>query len=387
MESLDRDLWYLFSLNMAVGFATQLIQPLFPLYLESLNATELEIGFVIGLASIVATLFMLPSGALINRVGEKRMLLISVFLSAVPPVFIALNKNWLIATPFYVLFNMAFSFFIPSRMAIIEAKASASNRATLFGVMNLAWPIAGIIAPSLSGYLAENIGWDIQFYIASGIMGLSLIPTLLMKVETTTTSYAEGNNGGFLSLDRNYLVFLTLIFFLHMAMTTGQGVVNMVLPLYLKNQINLVPSSIGLFFTTSSAMTLITQIPSGWLADRYGRKRLIVACLLPIPVILVMWSMTQNWVMLLVLYATSFSLWSMTWPATIAILSDNLPRWLIGSAIGIRMTGVRFGYTIGPLIGGYLYSSVSPVSPFIASAAFYGLGIVISLLLKERKDG
>jgi len=386
MASLDRDLWYLFALNMAVGFSSQLIQPLFPLYLETLNATEVEIGFVIGLASIVATLFMVPSGILINRVGKKRMLVISVFLSMIPTVFIALIKNWLIVTPFFVLFNMAFSFFVPSRMAIIEEKANPTNRGTLFGIMNLAWPIAGIIAPSLSGYLAENIGWEIQFYLSAGIMCISLLPTLLMNVESTDINENNTTNGGFFSMFGKNISFFLVIFFLHMTMTTGQGAVNMVLPIYLKKQIELAPSSIGLFFTTSNAMTLITQIPSGWLADKYGRKKLIIACLLPIPPLLLSWSLSQNWIILLVLYATSYSLWSMTWPATIAILSDNLPRELIGSAIGVRMTGVRFGYTIGPLIGGYMYSSVSHISPFMASAGFYGLSIIISLLLKEKQS-
>ncbi|NIU82635.1 MAG: MFS transporter, partial [Candidatus Thorarchaeota archaeon] len=98
MAVLDRNLWYLFILNMAVGFSSQIIQPLFPLYLESLNASEVQIGLVIGLSSIIATLFMLPSGLLVTRLEKKRMLLISVLLSLAPPFFIASMKNWILVT-------------------------------------------------------------------------------------------------------------------------------------------------------------------------------------------------------------------------------------------------------------------------------------------------
>ncbi len=393
MAVLDRNLWYLFILNMAVGFSSQIIQPLFPLYLESLNASEVQIGLVIGLSSIIATLFMLPSGLLVTRLEKKRMLLISVLLSLAPPFFIASMKNWILVTPLFIMFNVAFAFFIPARMSLIEEKTTASNRATLFGIMNLAWPIAGIIAPSLSGYIAENWGWGISFYLASGVLTLSLLPVILLddkppSIPDTITQEKETDE--LYSITRpsltDYLPFFVLIFSLHFAMTMGQGNTNIALPLYLKNQISLAPSTIGLFFTASSALTLLTQIPSGWLADRYGRKRLVVLSLIPVPLLFFGWTLTTNWMILIVLYAVSFGLWSMTWPATIAVLSENIPKDLFSTGIGIRMTGARLGFTIGPLMGGYLYSSFSYTSPFIASGLCYAVAIMLALLLKEKRN-
>lgn len=85
MLDLDRNLWFLFALNIAVGFASQIVQPLFPLYLRSLNATEVEIGLVISAAGLAAMLLMLPSGILMDRIGKRKMLLVSVVLGAIPP--------------------------------------------------------------------------------------------------------------------------------------------------------------------------------------------------------------------------------------------------------------------------------------------------------------
>jgi MFS family permease len=278
-------------------------------------------------------------------------------------------------------------------MSLIEEKTTTSNRATLFGIMNLAWPIAGIIAPSLSGFIAENWGWGLSFYLASGVLIISLLPAFLLQDKPLINTDAltqEKDKEEFYTLTRpslkEYIPFFVLIFSLHFAMTMGQGTANMVLPLYLKNQILLSPSTIGLFFTASNALTLLTQIPSGWLADRYGRKRLVVISLIPVPILFFSWTITRNWNILLVLYAISFGLWSMTWPATIAVLSDNIPKDLFSTGIGIRMTGARLGFTIGPLIGGYLYSSYSHTSPFIASAICYSVAIVLALFLKEKKN-
>jgi MFS family permease len=387
MLGLNRNLWLLFALNMAIGFSNQLIGPLFPLYLENLGASEIEIGMVISTASIAATILMFPSGLLIDRVGKKRMLLASVVLSAVPLILMASVKNWLTVTPFYMLFNAAFSLFIPSRMAMIAESATQRNRATLFGMMNLAWPISGIIAPTLSGYIVEKYGWALPFYIASSIMAVSILPTLMLRERDDPMVVVTEEKRESSLRDPRYLRFMALFFAFHLAMTTGQGFVNTILPLFLKNEMALSTSTIGLFFTGSSVLTLITQYPSGWLADRYGRKKLILVCIAPIPILYGVWPFVGNWIVLLVLYSVSFGLWSMTWPASLALLSDFVPAELRGSAFGVRMTGVRLGFTIGPLFAGYLYSTMGGVAPFVAAAASFLLGITLALFLKESPNG
>ncbi len=181
MLGLKRDLWLLFALNIAIGFSAQFITPLFPLYLEGLGASEMEIGLVLSLASILATAMMIPSGLMMNRIGKKRTLLVSVMLAALPPLLISFLDDWRWVTPLYMIFGASFSFFIVSRMAMISESATPGNRATLFGVMNLAWPIGGLVAPTLSGFLVENFGWAPIFQVTTLIMAASLIPTLRLR--------------------------------------------------------------------------------------------------------------------------------------------------------------------------------------------------------------
>jgi predicted MFS family arabinose efflux permease len=42
------------------------------------------------------------------------------------------------------------------------------------------------------------------------------------------------------------------------------------------------------------------------------------------------------------------------------------------------------GSIVGPLLGGYLYSSLSPKSPFIAAALLFFIGIPLVYLIKEK---
>ena len=385
MLGLKRDLWLLFALNLAIGFSGQFITPLFPLYLEGLGASEMEIGLVLSLASILATAMMIPSGLLMNRIGKRRTLLVSVGLAVLPPLLISFLDDWRWVTPLYMIFSASFSFFIVSRMAMISESATPRNRATLFGVMNLAWPIGGLVAPTLSGFLVENFGWAPIFQVTTLIMAASLIPTLRLEEPAAPIEVEQVNAKRPSILDKEYLPFMTLIFLFHFLIGMMEGMIGTVLPLFLKNQIMISESLIGLFFTASSILILVLQIPSGRLADRYGRKRVLVLSLLPIPLLLGAWLFVDDWLVLLVLYAAASGLRSMTWPSSLALLADFIPSELMGSALGVRMMSMRLGSTVAPVLAVYLYSDVGYRSPFLASAALVALSIVIALAFKEAK--
>ncbi len=387
MLGLKRDLWLLFALNVAIGFSAQFITPLFPLYLEGLGASEMEIGLVLSLASILGTVLMLPSGLLMNRIGKRRTLLVSVMMAMLPPLFISFMDDWRWVTPLYMVFSGSFSFFIVSRMAMISENATPGNRATLFAVMNLTWPIGGIIAPTLSGFLVENFGWAPIFQLTALIMAVGLIPTLRMKDPVAPVKEEQVPAKRPSILDKKYLPFMTLIFLFQFLAGMVEGMIGTVLPLFLKNQIMISESLIGLFFTASSLLILVIQIPSGRLADRYGRKRVIVLSLLPIPLLLGGWMFVDDWRLLLVLYAAVSGLRSMTWPSSLALLADYIPSELMGSALGVRMTSMRLGNTVAPILAGYLYSSVGYRSPFLASAVLVALTIVVALAFKEARAG
>jgi MFS family permease len=104
-----------------------------------------------------------------------------------------------------------------------------------------------------------------------------------------------------------------------------------------------------------------------------------------IPLLLGAWLFVDDWLVLLVLYAAVSGFRSMTWPSSLAQLADFIPSELMGAALGVRMTSMRLGSTVAPVLAGYLYSGVGYRSPFLASAALVALLIVIALAFKEAR--
>ena len=384
MLRLNRNLCLLFAASIAAVVSIQLIQPLFPLFLDSLGASEMEISLVISLASLATTALMIPVGFLMERVGKKRMLLIGLLIWAATPVFIGSTRDWRLVAPLYMVYNLADVFVGPARMAMIAEYSTPGSQATVFGIMSMDWPVGGIVSPPLSGFLAERSGWQLPFQVAAIVMALSLVPALMLKDKGSGTKEKRVNASDIFR--REYLTSISLFFVFAFALSTGQSVVGTMLPIFLKNQMGLPLSSIGLFFTGSSVLSLLSLIPGGWLADRYGRKRVIMAFLLPIPLIFGAWVMVNDWAAMLVLYSLFAGCLSMMGSASLALVSDSFPSELMGAAFSVRMTGFRMGSIVGPLLGGYTYSALSPKSPFTAAGLLFLVGIPIVFLIKEKQN-
>lgn len=383
MPKLNRDLWLLFAAGFTGVISMQLIQPLFPLFLDSQGASEMEISLVISMASLATTVLMIPSGFLMERMGKKRMLLMGFLIWATVPVFMASARDWRTVAPLYMIYNLADVFVGPTRMALIAQYANPETQATVFGIMSMDWPIGGIVSPPLSGYLVERSGWYLSFQVAAVFMALATLPVLMLREEKQSGKMEEKVSVSAI-FQREYLSVILLFSAFSFALSTGQGVVGTMLPIFLKNQMDLPLSSIGLFFSCSSVLSLLSQVPGGWLADKYGRKRIILAFLMPIPLIFAAWVMVNDWMVMLGLYSLFAGCLSMMGSASLALLSDSFPSKLTGAAFSVRMTGFRMGSVVGPFLGGYLYSSLSPKSPFTAAALLFLVGIPIIYLIKEK---
>ena len=379
---LNRNLRYLFVLNFVFGFSVQLITPLFPLYLSDLGASAAENAAVISIGGLVSTVLMLPSGLLLNRIGKRVLLVGSNAVNLVSIYLMTYASTWQRAIPVFALYSASWAFFFPARMAMITANSETAKRASVFGIMNTSWPIAGVLSPVISGRLIESMGWNQVFLVGAAANVVGVLAGLSISRAGSDGKVQGG--GGFRELvGVEFLPVLTIFFVYGILISAALGAVNLIVPLYLDSRFGLSASRIGLFFTVQSLFTLVTQIPSGAVADRYGRKRTLVYFLAVIPLLLASWHFVDDWRMLLFLNSLAFGLWSMTWPSVLTLLSSSVPERLVGAAVGLNATGNRLGQTIGPVIAGYFYVNYAQTSPFLVASGIFLCAVLVALRIQE----
>ena len=376
----EKNLFLLFSAGLLIVIGLQLIQPLFPVYLQSINASEIEISLVISLSSIAGTALMLPSGYMMDRMGKKKMFLIGIFLWGFSTLLIAYAQNWGTVAFLYIFHGIADAFVGPARMAFISSASTQASEATVFGLMSLDWTIGGTIAPPISGLLSEKIGWQIPLIIASIMFFLGIIPIASIREEPTHVNPPDAQKSQNIGIP----FIPTFHYFMYNFLTnSAQSMVGIMLPLFLNNELKTSITSIGLFFTASNVIGSIVQVPGGLLADRYGRKKLIIMLLLPIPLLYGLWGIVDKWYAYLIIYVISKGLLNMISPASLAIVSEVFPQEQKGFAFGLVMAGIRLSSAAGPLLGGYLYGSVGPSSPFIGAGMIFLFSIPFIYFLRD----
>ncbi len=123
--------------------------------------------------------------------------------------------------------------------------------------------------------------------------------------------------------------------------------------LYLQDFLGASVTNIGVFSMISTAESLLFQLPGGLIADRYGRRRLILfgTVLRTFGPVLYLLAHSWEWVIPGAVIAGMTSLYM---PAFHAIIAESLPSERRGSGYGVYNTITRIPNIISPLIGGIL---------------------------------
>jgi MFS family permease len=226
------------------------------------------------------------------------------------------------------------------------------------------------------------MGWNLVFFVGAAASVLGIVAGF--GIERVETDESGSRGGGFRELLKGDAFPVLLTYFAYgTLMAVALGGVNLIIPLYLDSRFVLSASQIGLFFTAQSLVMLVTQIPSGALADRYGKRRTFLSLIVFIPFLLASWHFVGDWRFMLVLNSLAFGLWSMTWPALLSLLSNSVPSRLVGAAFGLNNTGNRFGQTIGPVIASYFFINYFQTAPFLVASMFCFISVLIAFKIKD----
>jgi MFS transporter, DHA1 family, multidrug resistance protein len=122
---------------------------------------------------------------------------------------------------------------------------------------------------------------------------------------------------------------------------------------YLKNELGASVTIIGFLSMIQTAERLIFQLPGGYLADKYGRKKIIIwgTALRTISPTIYFFAPNWRWIVPAVIFNGMTSLYM---PAFTAIIADSLPEESRGTGYGAYNMITSIPNIISPAIGGYV---------------------------------
>ena len=128
-----------------------------------------------------------------------------------------------------------------------------------------------------------------------------------------------------------------------------------------------------------------SQLPAGWLADRFGPRILITTGICGVAATGILIGLSQNYAMLLIFLVLMGVLGGGYHPASTTMISAAIEAKSRGRALGFHMAGGGASYFLAPLIAAGIAAAWGWRGPFIALAIpSIAFGILLHVLLGRR---
>jgi MFS family permease len=167
---------------------------------------------------------------------------------------------------------------------------------------------------------------------------------------------------------------------------TGIGMIVPVRVLYAQSR----GASLAIISAMASAYLIsnfAAQYPSGWMADRWGRKRVMFGGLIAQAALTGAYLFINDPILFVVLRFVEGIAGATTLPPARALIADTVSPENRGEAYGLFNAFFNFGFLLGPAIGG-LIASTGYASAFIGAVFFRVAAIFLVLfLIKEERQG
>jgi len=163
----------------------------------------------------------------------------------------------------------------------------------------------------------------------------------------------------------------------------GDGLYSYLLPVYMRETLGASPVQIGILYAVTNLFAALTLLLAGMLADRYDRKKIMIAgwlAWLPAPLI---FSFARNWLQMLPgMVMWGFWLGSPTTTAYVITAADKQKLTLAFTTIS---AGWSMGYIFSPAVGGYLSGTMGMQFVFYLAFIFYALASLTLLFIRSQR--
>jgi len=385
-----------FNVNMVrrsvENFANSLVQQYQSIYLISLGANSVQVGLVNSLAGVGSALTALPAGWAIDRYGLKKTFMFGAIFMAIGSLLFGLATSWLWTIPAMFIFTLAARVNQTSCPVVCGSSLVNEDRAVGMQLCDSLAAISGIIAPivgaaiiaSAGGMTAEGI--RPIFYLQLVVLAVEMA-IIVVKFTNPKRRAGVTTRMGMIEGVKEVLAKGVAVkrFLLYQSILTVPFYLNAIyIPLYAAEVKKADAFTLGGMATAALLVPLILSIPSGKLADMWGRKRVVYMCLPLYCLSLVLLALAPEGNSAMLIAAGVFQGFYMLGMVTgNAIRAEIVPISLLGSWGGLL--GL-FGGIVGiivPITAGYIWTVINPLSVLVL---LIGSTIVAGMILTTMPE-
>ena len=356
--------------------------PLLPMIRDEINASYSQISIFLATLGIVRLLFAYPSGLLTDRFNQKYLLLFSGALCVGGLLLMSYAQSFTQLIVSRVLIGLSSIICNITILALIAHLAGSQRKGVMISMNNVVHNAGGIVSPALAGFVATWYSWRVSFWVVAGLILFSMamiaaffkvenIPkqpkAKLNKPDQNTKPF---KNARFL-ISRLLPIFAAAFFvFFYRAYLR-----HTILPFFGKDVFHISVDKLGIYFSLTALIAMISLTVLGYLSDRLGRKIIFLPAIF-LSAIAALFLLLPESLNPLLLCCVFIGLSAIINSMPNILISDLVHPDIFGRVLGLNRMFADSGYFLGTLSAGIMLDQFGFRIPVYWIAGYAGVMLV-----------
>jgi len=386
-RDLPREVAILTAVSFTVALGYGIVAPDIPAFARHFGVSTAEAAGVISAFALMRIVGALPAGRLVDRLGEPVVMAAGIAIVAVSSIVAGFSRSFTELVILRGAGGLGSAMFGVSAQTLLLVSVPSEQRGRASGLFAAGFLVGGISGPALGGLIAA---WSMRApFIIYGCM--LIVPAVIAVAVLRDGPHQRGAAGRpavrtFAGIahalkDRAYRAAAAANLADGFA---AMGVRSAIVPLFVRDVLHRSAIWTGIGFGVVAVLNAATLFPAGRLADRLGRRPVVVTgCLVS----------AGGMVMLALVPGLGGYLAALAVFGFGSGLLDVGPAAMIGDILGgqggtvvasYQMAG-DIGTVSGPVAAGYLVDVASYGAAFGLAGAVLGLAAVLGIFAPETR--
>lgn len=360
-----------------IGFG--IVVPILPFYAEKYGANATVLGLLLMSFAAMQFLFSPIWGRLSDRIGRKKVLLLTMAGSVGGLLILGLANSLALLFAGRILSGI-FGANISVASAYVTDVTTPENRAKGMGMIGAAFGIGFILGPALGGALSVY-GYHVPILTAAGLSAVNVVYALFRLGESETPSQGRRQVGLGEVLRIPLVQRLCAINFLF---TLGVNQLESIFAFFMADRFHYDARQVA--YILAMMALIMVAIQGGMikrLVMRFGEKRLLTMGSVCLAVAFFFVPEAQSVGLLLVPLAVSAIGRGISQPSLMSLVSRGGDESLHGSVMGTFQASASLARVAGPVLAGLLYDR-NQAFPFFLACGLLGAVFLLSLNIPVR---
>jgi MFS family permease len=383
---LPSEVWVLVTANVVIALGYGVVAPVLPQYARNFGVSIAAATFVITAFALMRLCAAPASGLLVQRLGERRIYLTGLVIVAVSTGVCAFAQTYWQLLVFRSLGGLGSAMFTVSSLGLMIRISPSDARGRVAGLFSSAFLVGSVGGPVL-GSLTVGLGLSAPFVIY-GVALLIAVAVVFFRLRHSSLAAPDVETEPAISVRtalRNR-AYLAALFSNFATGWTAFGLRIALVPLYVVEVLGRGAGMAGLALATFAVGNVSAVIPSGYLSDRIGRRKLMICGLTVSAVTTALVGFTDSLPLFLAAaYVTGAATGMFISPQQAAVADIIGSKSRGGTAVATFQMMSDFGAILGSLAVGQIAEHLTFGSAFVISGVILLIAAVGWIFAPETR--